>query len=597
MNHSHSSNSHRTNLHSLGTGIAFILAISAGLPCLQAVDDYVPGPDSKPQPGVPKGDIIQYRYEAGPQSVFPGTIRDCWLYIPKQYDASKPACVFVCQDGIQYQAPTVFDNLIHRGEMPVTIGIFVMHGRVRSGSTNALDRFNRSYEYDGLGDNYARFLIEEILPDVENRVAPDGKAIRLSKNGNDRCIAGASSGAICAFTAAWERPDAFQRVFSSVGTFVDQRGGNDYPFLIRKTEPKPLRVFLQDGSNDANGVGGNWWLANQEMLSALQFSGYAATNAWGDGGHNGKHATAVFPDAMRWIWQGWPAPVVANAEQKSKQPVVEILGADSQWALVSEGHKFTEAVTPNSRGEVFFADIPNNRIHRVNLDGTVSVFAENTGGVSGLKFDREGNLYGAAGGKKAIVVYKPDGSSDSLFTEVASNDLAVAGRIGYWTDPGNKQVWLGNDQLEKRPVDTGITNPNGVCFSPDQSLLYVSDTRGQFVYSFIIQPDGSLSQGQKYFHLRVADGDSDSGADGMTVDVQGRLYVTTRLGIQVCDQAGRVIAIIPKPHRGWLSNVCFGGPEFNDLYISIGDKVFKRKTKTTGALSFRDPIKPAPPRL
>src|SRR5262249_20805192 len=152
------------------------------------------------------------------------------------------------QDGIQYNAPAVFDELIHKKEMPVVIGVFVMHGRVKAPSDKALDRFNRSYEYDGLGDGYARFLLEELLPEGEKKTASDGRAIRLSKDGNDRCIAGASSGAICAFTAAWERPDAFRRVFSSVGTYVGLRGGNNYPTLIRKYEPKPIRVFLEDGS-------------------------------------------------------------------------------------------------------------------------------------------------------------------------------------------------------------------------------------------------------------------------------------------------------------------------------------------------------------
>ena len=139
----------------------------------------------------------------------------------------------------------------------MTIGVFIMHGRVKAPSGEALDRFNRSYEYDGLGDSYARFLLNEILPEVETKTASDGRTIVLSKDGNDRAIGGASSGAICAFTAAWERPDAFRRVFSAIGTYVGLRGGNDYPTLIRKVEPKPLRIFLQDGSKDLNIYGGD----------------------------------------------------------------------------------------------------------------------------------------------------------------------------------------------------------------------------------------------------------------------------------------------------------------------------------------------------
>ena len=160
----------------------------------------------EPQSAVPKGEVKQYQFNES--KIFPGTVRDYWVYVPKQYDPAKPACVFVCQDGVQYKAPEVFDRLIHSKEMPVTIGVFIMHGRVKAESDQSLDRFNRSYEYDGLGDNYARFHLEELLPDVETKSAKDGRAIKLSKDGNDRCIGGASSGAICAFTAAWERPAA-----------------------------------------------------------------------------------------------------------------------------------------------------------------------------------------------------------------------------------------------------------------------------------------------------------------------------------------------------------------------------------------------------
>src|SRR4051794_618509 len=158
----------------------------------------------------PKPEVTKFTFDKS--KIFPGTTRDYWIYVPKQYDPAKPACVMVFQDGLQYNAPVVFDNLIHKKEIPVIIGVFVMHGRVKAFSTNALDRFNRSYEYDGLGDSYARFLLEELLPEVATKY-------NLSTNGDDRAIAGASSGAICAFTAAWERPEAFHRVFSSIGTY------------------------------------------------------------------------------------------------------------------------------------------------------------------------------------------------------------------------------------------------------------------------------------------------------------------------------------------------------------------------------------------
>ncbi|MFM8471827.1 MAG: SMP-30/gluconolactonase/LRE family protein [Limisphaerales bacterium] len=572
---------------------ALALSLSFAFP-LRAADDYVPGPDSKKQPGVPEGEVLKFSFENS--KIFPGTYRNYWVYVPKQYDPAKPACVHVNQDGAQYLAPVVFDNLIHRKELPVIIGVFVMHGRVKAASTNAHDRFNRSYEYDSLGDNYVRFILEELLPDVEKRTASDGRPIRLSQSGNDRATAGSSSGGIASFTAAWERPDAFSRVFTTVGTYLDLRGGNDYPSMIRKAEPKALRIFLQDGSNDANGFGGNFFLANQEMLSALEFAGYEVNHVWGDGGHNGKHGTAIFPDAMRWLWKDWPKPVTKGVG--SKAPVMSVLVAGEEWQLVSEGHGFTEGPAANAKGEVFFTDIPKSRIHKVGLDGKVSVFAEDTGNANGLMFGPDGRLYACANGKKQITAYDMSGKVSVIAEGLESNDLCIGANGNlYVTDPPNKQVWLIKPGGEKRVVDKGLAFPNGVRLTPDQSLLLVADMRGQFVWSYHINTDGTLAAKQAYHHLRIPDGRTESGADGMTTDTQGRLYVTTHAGIQFCDQAGRVNGIIAKPQNKWIANVVFGGANLDELYVCCSDKVFKRKTQAKGVLSFQPPIKPPTPRL
>src|SRR5688500_17800288 len=223
----------------------------AVIPLVVAAQDFPLSADSKAQEGVPKGEVLKFSFEGS--KVFPGAYRDYWVYVPAQYRPDTSACLYVKQDGVQWNAPTVFDNLIHKKEMPVTIGVFVMHGRVKAAdSEKALDRFNRSYEYDGLGGDYARFLLTELLPEVETKKTSDGRAIRLSRDAKDRAIGGSSSGAIAAFTAAWENPEAFSRVFSAIGTYVGLRGGDRYPTLVRKYEPKPLRVFLQGGTNDLN---------------------------------------------------------------------------------------------------------------------------------------------------------------------------------------------------------------------------------------------------------------------------------------------------------------------------------------------------------
>lgn len=291
-------------------------------------ENYPVDPASQEQPGVPKGEVLKFTFDRS--KIFPGTWREYWVYVPAQYKPETPACVYVNQDGIQWKAPTVFDNLIHKKEMPVTIGVFVMHGRVKAANSNeANDRFNRSFEYDGLGDAYARFILDEILPEIEKQKASDGRAIRLSKNGNDRAIGGSSSGAVCAFTAAWERPDAFSRVFSAIGTYVGLRGADRYPTLIRKYEPKPLRIFLQDGANDLNIYAGDWWMANQTMLRALTFAGYEVTHQWGEGGHNGKQGTALFPEAMRYLWKGWPEKVKTGDSKNAF--LAALLIPDEEW--------------------------------------------------------------------------------------------------------------------------------------------------------------------------------------------------------------------------------------------------------------------------
>ncbi|HQR07401.1 MAG TPA: SMP-30/gluconolactonase/LRE family protein [Gemmatales bacterium] len=546
---------------------------------------------------VPKGEVKKYTFDKS--KVFPGTTRDYWVYVPKQYDGKTPACVYVNQDGIQYKAPEIFDQLIHSKEMPVTIGIFVTPGVVKAKSDQALARYNRSYEYDGLGDNYARFLLDELLPEVETKTTGDGRAIKLSKNGNDRAIGGASSGAICAFTAAWERPDAFQRVFSAIGTYVGLRGGNVYPTLIRKYEPKPLRIFLEDGSKDQNIYGGDWWMANQEMERSLTFAGYEVNHAWGDGGHNGTHATQIFPDAMRWLWKDYPNPIKASAGSSQLQ---EILIHGEGWKLVGEGYTFTEGPCANAKGEGFYADVPKSKTHKVGLDGQVSEYLGENKKASGQSFGPDGRLYACASATDKVFAYGEDRNPVVIAEGIRGNDLVVRhdGSI-YVTNPGvagpdQSHLWYISPKGEKKIVDKGLKYMNGVTLSPDQSLLYVADYRTKWVYSYQIQPDGTLANKQKYFHLHVPDNAEDSGADGMHCDRNGRLYVATRMGVQVCDQAGRVNCIIPTPN-GKCSNLCFIGEKFDTLLVTCDQKVYSRKVKVQGANTFDKPIKPAPPRL
>ena len=261
--------------------------------------------------------------------VIPNTVRRYWVYVPAQYTPGKPANVLVFQDGQRATNPTgalrvpqVLENLVHKKEIPVTIGIFITPGQrgdaypddLGTGNPN-----NRAAEYDSLTDAYARFIVDEMLPEV-------GKTYTLTTDPAGRAIGGASSGAICAFTVAWHRPDQFRNVISLIGSYTSIAyrpaqdgqpmvpGGDLYPTLIRKSPIKPIKIFLQDGSNDLDNVHGNWFLANQQILSALQFANTAADtkklpgpryqvkHEWGDGAHSDNHGGAILPDILRWIW-------------------------------------------------------------------------------------------------------------------------------------------------------------------------------------------------------------------------------------------------------------------------------------------------------
>jgi enterochelin esterase family protein len=254
---------------------------------------YAHGPDSFRQPGVPQGTILEHDWSTS--RVFPGTNRRYWVYVPAQYTASKPASLMVFQDGQLYldpegemRVPVVFDNLIHRGEIPVTIGVFVDPGQPES----------RNLEYDTFSDAYATFLLTEILPTIRDRYF-------VTDDPDQWAIGGGSSGGSGAFTVAWMRPDRFRRVLSFLGSFAQLRGGNRYPELIHDTPRKPLRDFLQAGTRDLNWDAAelNWFSANLRVAAALAERGYDLRLVLGDGGHDPNHGGAILPDALRWLWR------------------------------------------------------------------------------------------------------------------------------------------------------------------------------------------------------------------------------------------------------------------------------------------------------
>jgi sugar lactone lactonase YvrE len=278
------------------------------------------------------------------------------------------------------------------------------------------------------------------------------------------------------------------------------------------------------------------------------------------------------------------APAIVRAQDMS---VSGVLIDGQRWQLVGEGYKFTEGPAVDAEGQVYFTDIPNNRIHKIGLDDKVSVFAENTAGTNGLMFGPDGLLYGCRNGEKRIVTYDKNAQVQTVAEDLNSNDLVVAGNGGiYVTDPPGGRVWYIDAKREKRVVAEGI-KPNGVILWPDQGTLVVTESAEPILWTFRVERDGSLTGKDRYYGpLQVSPAGGGPGSDGMKVDSIGRLYVTTRMGLQMFDPTGRLGGTILKPHAGPLSNVCFGGKNLDTLYVTAGDKVFKRRVQATGVRYF-----------
>ena len=308
----------------------------------------------------PKGTIKEFTFTES--AIFPGTKRAGHVFIPAQYDGTKPACVYVKQDGYNAGEKPVLESLIAAGDMPVTIGVFVRPGDLPAPMKGTSGRRNRCFEYDGVGDNYVRFLTEELLPYVAKTFD-----LILSTSGNDRCVAGGSSGSCGVQCGVRERPDQFSRVFAGSGSFVAFRGGHEFPTLIRKFEAKPIRAYLTTGTHDMENAAGDWYLLDQEMDKALKFSGYDYVFHALEGGHvdgYGEH----FPLAMKYLWKGWPEPVKAGP---SAPRVRDVIDGEHQWELVKEGLGDARSATCNAKGDVFFVDANANTIKSAGsaLDG------------------------------------------------------------------------------------------------------------------------------------------------------------------------------------------------------------------------------------
>ena len=599
-----------------------LLVLVLGESAFPAEPEFPLTEDSKPHADIPHGKLITETFRAKEGSVFPGTEREYTIYQPPGYDNSRPSPFMIFQDGVIYNAPVVFDNLIAKKQIPPLIGIFIKPGVVPAANPNALPRYNRSYEYDSVTDTYSRFLLDEFLPALEAK-----HGIKLSTDPNDAAIAGNSSGGICAFMAAWHRPERIRRVFSGVGTYVGIHGADQLPVLVRKYEPKPLRIYLQSGTGDNSLYCGDWWMANQTLERALTWAGYDVNHTWGEGGHNQKHATQIFPDVLRWLWRDYATAkeIKPNPRGDSKWKGYEVIG-EGKWEQCWEG-KATQAklIAAKANGDVFSCTADYKRFEGVGdpVAADAVVIKIPVGGPS-FELGKHGDYMPACmavapDGKLYILKERADGNAFTIDDqgEIHSSELP-GGYISFglcFTNAGDFYYDSCNDILSHgtllpRPkVDESYLDPRlnnsendhrlnqlrQLALSPDQTTIYAANGWTRYVSCWHIRGNRQLTNGQAFCYLE-APYDFDIQVGGLCVDTNGWLYVATALGIQVCDQAGRVNFIIPTPQQP--HDICFGGKDLGELFIACGDKIYKRPTKAHGIVSGQmAPIKPPAPKL
>jgi enterochelin esterase-like enzyme len=433
------------------------------------------------------GEVITFKMHDS--KIYPGTVRNVNIYVPKAYDGRTPACLWVSMSGGSFMLDTI-DELIAAGDIPTIIGVFVSPGQIRDAEDNVV-RYNRSNELDRMDGRYAEFLETEVLPAVSGRKTSDGREIKISDRATDRAIYGNSSGGICAFNVAWQRPDLFSRVYASCGTFVSFRGGDQYPALIRKCEPRPIRVFLQDNDKDTwNPLFGSWFEYNELVLSALQFAGYEVNFSWGEGGHSSKNARAIMPDVMRWLFKGWPElPKKGKSQSKT---LSSMLIDGEEWRCIANDIAEGAILHPYSEDRVILQS------------GMSKEFV----GIEGSRTKAKGKI-----------------SLSDPYTALYPGGTHTAKRI-----EGSNWVW-----------------------------------------DYINTPDGKLSYGQQFYFL-YAD------AGQILYDASGYLYVASAVGIQVCDQNGRVRTILSLP-GGEVSTIAFAD---NHLFAVSRGKLYVRRLLRSG---------------
>jgi sugar lactone lactonase YvrE len=391
------------------------------------------------------------------------------------------------------------------------------------------------------------------------------------------------------------------------------KGADGLPALIRKTEPKPIRIYLQDGKNDhviptepyGTFYAGSWPINNQVMFEAFQSAGYDAKLVIGEEGHNMKQGAAIMPEALRWLWRGYPEPVVAREPADIGKPgwdprgkVYSIVSAAKSWEQVGETYRSVAAPAGDKDGNVFFADTAANRIYKSDPDRKVTVFKDNSNGARALRVAPDGRLYAYQLARRRIVSYGSGGDEKVVAQNVDAGDLAISAKgASYFTDPARKTVGYIDPNGQVRTVYNGgeLAAPSGVTLSPDQAMLLVTDAQSRLSWSFQIAADGSLMNGEPFYRLEMPETGWMSGVQGVTLDSIGQVYFASALGVQVCEANGRVAAILNPPEPGGIAALTFAGKDMDWLYVAEGNKLFRRPTKVKGVPAWAPAKLPRPP--
>jgi enterochelin esterase-like enzyme/sugar lactone lactonase YvrE len=582
------------------------LAILLAALSLHAQAPYTPSPESQAQPNTPKGTVT--RGVLPPGKYYPGTPHNYSVYVPAQYDTAKPTPFMIFLDG--GSANVIFDNLIAKGDLPPMIGIFINPGVLPALSPQVQSRYERIFEYDSINGRYAQFLIDEVIPEV-------AKKYNLSKDPSDHGLTGNSTGAVGAFMAAWERPDQFRRVASFIGTFVSMKGADALLAIIRKSEPKPIRIFMQDGKKDhilpdqAYGTffAGSWPINNQVLYDNLQFAGYDVKFELGEAGHDGTQRAAILPEVLRWLWRDYPKPIVAQAPAALGKPgwdpraqVFSVVSIDKPWQQVGATYKSAVSPASDKDGSVYFADPVAGVIYKSDADGKVAAFKSNVSGVKALRVGADGRLYASQPAQKRILSYGQAGDEKFVAQNVVADDLAITAKGAvYFVDSAHKSVGLidtaGGSNAKSRVVFEGteMLLPAALTLSPDQAMLAVGDAQNKFSWSLQIADDGSLINGEPFYRVDMPDISPYSGVSGMTMDSEGQVYFSTALGIQLCEANGRAAAILSKPELGSVTGIAFGGKDLNWIYATEDGKLFRRPSLRKGIAAWVVSKPPNPP--